>query len=70
MSLLVPVFTALQPRVASGFSSPKLVPRAPRSARMSVTIQAAPGSSTCRLRPAGAGKTCGRDHVPPTASVR
>ena len=43
MSLLVPVFTALQKRVASGLSSPKVTLRLSRSARMSETTNAAAG---------------------------
>jgi len=46
MSLLVPVFTAAQKRGASGLSRPKVMLRDSRSARISVTMWAAAGSST------------------------
>jgi hypothetical protein len=45
MSLLVPVFTADQKRVARMESSPKVRARALRSARMSPAMKAARGSS-------------------------
>lgn len=44
MSLLVPVFTALQKRVANTLSVPKVRARASGSARMSVTMKAARAS--------------------------
>ena len=42
MSLLVPVLTAVQKRVASGFSRPNVSARLSRSDRMSDTRKAAP----------------------------
>jgi hypothetical protein len=45
MSLLVPVFTAVQKRVASTLSVPKVRARALGSLRMSPTMKAARGSS-------------------------
>ena len=45
-SLLVPVFTAAQPRVTSALSSPKVSARAVLSARMSVTRWLAAASAT------------------------
>ena len=57
-SLLVPVFTAAKPRVASALSRPKVRARALLSARMSVTRYAAAASATRRgdgaLRPCAA----------------
>ena len=47
MSLLVPVFTAVQKRVASSESVPKVRARALGSARMSVTMKAAGGAMAC-----------------------
>lgn len=46
MSLLVPVFTALQKRVERMLSRPKVRVRALGSDRMSPTMKAARGSST------------------------
>jgi len=46
MSLLVPVFTALQTRVAIALSNPKVRARATRSDRMSPTMKAARASMT------------------------
>jgi hypothetical protein len=77
MSLLVPVFTAVQKRVASTLSVPKVRARALGSDRMSPTMKAARGSSA---GPAGAaagplaGLAGGRMATslkrPPLASVR
>src|SRR5690606_25749022 len=47
ISLLVPVFTAVQNRVDSALSRPNVRARARRSDNMSPTIQLAIGSNTC-----------------------
>jgi len=71
MSLLVPVFTAVQMRVASTLSAPKVCARALLSARMSPTMNAAPGGSTARPG-LGAGEGWRRvaEARPPLASAR
>ena len=73
MSLLVPVLTALQKRVASTESVPKLRARAWRSLRMSATMKAAAGSSAGRQSSAAVVLDgCSRTphHRPPLASAR
>src|SRR5690606_19630444 len=71
MSLLVAVLTAAQCRVARGLSNPNVRARAPRSERMSPTIHAASGSTTCRpwafTCPFLA---CGASQRPPSANAR
>ena len=74
MSLLVPVFTAAQLRVASTLSVPKVRARASGSARMSPTIQAAP-SSTARVNAGRTGRSARSSGAtglwrPPLASAR
>ena len=54
MSLLVPVFTAVQKRVVSTLSVPKVRARASGSAKMSPTMNAARASSAWVQSPAAA----------------
>ena len=77
MSLLVPVLTALQKRVASTLSVPKVRARALGSDRMSPTMKAAPTSSAgvntgAVFLPFTAGSAAGATGLkrPPLASVR
>jgi len=71
MSLLVPVLTAAQKRVASGFSRPKVALRASRSERMAETITAAPLSMTgTGFSAASPAAIFSLLHCPPLASVR
>ena len=70
MSLLVPVFTAVQKRVVRMLSVPEMTARASGSARMAVTMKAASGSGA-GLK---AGFACFASDVvlyrPPLARVR
>src|SRR4030067_39734 len=70
ISLLVPVLTAAQYGVESGFSRPKVTARAPRSERMSDTMKAA--SLEIAFFEGGfpsRGRSVGSLHLPPFASV-
>ena len=72
MSLLVPVFTAVQKRVASGLSSPKVGLRLSRSERMLAMTNAAAAEYSLTRRAgrlAPARRRSGR-HTPPLARVR
>jgi hypothetical protein len=70
MSLLVPVFTALQKRVASTLSVPKVRARALPSDRMSPTMKAARASSAGGGSGLASAATATALKRPPLASVR
>ncbi|MDT4869483.1 hypothetical protein FQZ97_1045110 [compost metagenome] len=71
MSLLVPVLTALQKFVPSSLRKPNVMLRAARSARISPTMKAAPGSITRRRSlPACPGCRLAVLYKPPLASAR
>ena len=70
MSLLVPVFTAVQNGVASAFSSPNVALRLSRSARMSATTNVAAGESTGSATIGDAAESRSAPPRPPLASVR